>query len=315
MPLQLSEELVNKIINLYLERAIAALKKKNKAFNIGSDYHQGLTKSSGFLEGISDLIEDRDITADDTQTPTRVASAEQTKTSYLWKTKLVEVGISEVKRFTGNQNQSDALSLYFGKMYAEAMVRQMYDLGIGAVVAAIQNEATLINGDGTTQLSYTELNKQLSLFGDSSQSIVDVVMRGLQYHTLIGDASTNKAVENVMGATIIGGETSLFGRSGLVYDSGSLQDGTDKNFVLGLVADAISLQESEKREFFFDVVGNRENIMYQYKFEGGFDVGLKGYTYSKTAGHSKADILASANWSKLNVGNKQTAGVLGHYAN
>ena len=204
--------------------------------------------------------------------------------------------------------------MYFAREYANAILTQMYDIGLGAAAAAIENNANLVNGDGTWAFDYAALNAQLAKFGDASTNLVTLAMRGMQYHALIGDASTAKAVENVMGATIVGGDAAAFGRDALVFDASSLyvagSPATAK--VLALAADAISLNESESRETFLDKDGTSENISYLFKFEGGFDVSVKGFSYSKTAGNTKAEILTPANWTQV-AGDKQTAGTLGKY--
>ena len=315
MALTLSDELLNKTVNLYLEDAAAKIRGGAAAFDISSDYHQGLKKTEGFLDGIAGMIEDRDITSNATQTPTDVSNSEQTKVSYLWKTKLLQAKASEVKRFTGGQNAQDALTMFFAREYAQAIIKTMYDIGLGAAAAALGANASLTNGDGTAAFDYSQLNSQLALFGDASQSLSTLVMRGMQYHSLIGDASTAKAVENVMGATIVGGDAPTFGRNTMVFDASTLLDtsGTSPvSKVLALVANAISLNESESREVFFDKAGTGENIVYQFKFEGGFDVGIKGFSYSKTAGNTKAEILTAANWTKI-ADDKLTAGTVGLY--
>ena len=313
MALTLSDELLNKTVNLYLEDAAAKIRSGAAAFDISSDYHQGTKKTEGFMAGIANMIEDRDLTSSAAQTPTDVSSSEKTKVSYLWKTKLLQAKASEVKRFTGNQNASDAVTMFFAKEYAQAIIKTMYDIGLGAAAAALGTTATLVNGDGTAAFDYSQLNAQLAKFGDGSQSLSTLAMRGMQYHSLIGDASTAKAVDNVMGATIVGGDAPTFGRSTMVFDASSMIDTVNgKANVLALVANAISLNESESREVYFDKVGTGENIVYQFKFEGGFDVGIKGFSYSKTAGNTKAEILTGANWTKI-ADDKLTAGTLGIY--
>jgi len=313
MALTISDELFNKNVNLFLEDYAKKVKKGAAAFDLTSDYHQGLHKTEGFLEGISDMIEDRDMTSNAAQAPTDVASGEITKVSHQWKTKLLQVKPTEIKRFTGNQNAEQAATLYFAREYASAIVKASYNIGIGAAVAAIGAQAQLKQGDGTTQFDYSNLNSQLAKFGDASSSLTTLIMRGLQWHSLVGDASTAKAVENVMGATINTGDAATFGRNAMVYDADTLLD-TDKAYVLSVVANAISINESESRELFFDKVGTNENIMYQFKFEGAFDIAIKGYSYSKTAGGTKAEILTSANWTKV-AGDKLTAGTIGYYSN
>jgi len=313
MALKLSDELLNQTVNLYLEEATEKLRAGAKAFSIGSDYHTGLKKTEGSLTGIADMIEDRDIASSAAQTPTDISSGDQTAVSYTWKTKLLQAKASEVKRFAGAQNAQDALTMFFAREYAQAIIKQMYEIGLGAVVGAISAQTQLVNGDGTAALNYSGLNGQLAKFGDGSQSLTTLAMRGMQYHALVGDASTSKAVDMVMGATIVGGDAPTFGRDAMVFDASTMIDTVNSNaYVLALVADAIELNESESREVFFDKVGTNENIMYQFKFEGGFDVKLKGYSYSTTAGNTKAEILTSANWTKI-ASDKLTAGTLGIY--
>ncbi len=313
MALTLSDELLNETVNLYLEDAVAKLSGGAAAISIGSDYHMGLRKDEGFFEGISDMIEDRDITSSAAQTPTALTSGEQTSVSYTWKTKLLEAGVSEVKRFAGTNNAQDALTMYFAKEYANAIIKQMYNIGLGAAYAAISNVTDLVNGDGSSVFDYSNLNSQLAKFGDASQSLGTLAMRGMQYHSLIGDASTAKAVDMVMGATINSGTPATYNRNTLVYDASTLIDTVNSYaYVLALVTNAIELNESESREVFFDKVGSNENITYQFKFEGGFDVKLKGYSYDGT-GNTMAEIITPANWTKI-ADDKLTAGTLGIYS-
>jgi len=310
MAIPFSNELFNKFVNIYLIEAKKGL-EQSAAFKMGSDYHKGLATEEGFITGAIPII-DRDPHATGAGTERVLGTDKVTKVSRVWGTEIMRVNATEVKRFANNQDSEKVFADFVAKSYVQAYVGDVYETALGAAVAAISNEAALVVGDGSAQFDYTLLNSGLSAFGDASNSLTSLVMRGASgLHSLIGDASTSKAVENVMGATIIGGDVSKYGRASVVYDANSLRNGAI-DYVLALAAGAITVDESEQRDYLFEKRGG-DNIHYTYQVQGGYDVGILGYSYKQAdqdVAATRAEILTAANWEKKASSDKQTAGVL-----
>jgi hypothetical protein len=309
MAISLSNELVNKFINLYLNEVKTKLSNA-KAFNFGSAYHKGLAVEEGFIKGDIPII-DRDPHATGPGTQETLGESKQVKISRLWGTKLMRVNSTVVKRYDGKQESEKIFADYIGRSFANAFLRDVYDVAIGAAVAAISNESSLVHGDGSANFDYSLLNQGLAKFGDNSMALRTLIMRGSDRHKLIEDGTSAKAVENVMGALISGGEVNGFGRDLVTIDAEGLNDGAT-NYVLALVANAIEVMESEERDYLL-TKGGGDNIHYSMQFQGGYDIGLLGYSYKQAdqnVAATRAEILTPANWEKVAENDKQTAGVL-----
>ena len=209
-------------------------------------------------------------------------------------------------------NPQSALQLISRNM-AEAMMKDMLNTAIAALVAAIEAGTTNTVADaGTADISYNGINNAHAKFGDSSNLIVANVMDGIAYHALIGSNLTNTAqLFQAQGVTVV----DILGRAVVVTDAPALREtGTGADYkVLGLVQDAAIVHNAG------DVVSNLETTNGKHRIETTFQadytfgLGLKGFAWDTSTGGktpTDAELATGGNWDKIATSWKHTAGVL-----
>lgn len=197
--------------------------------------------------------------------------------------------------------------------FAEALMADQLNTAIAALVAAISNQATATNDvSGSAGLTYAAMNNAHAKFGDHSGNIVASVMRGVDYHKLIGlnlaNTPTLFQASNVLVVDILG-------KAVVVTDAPALYTaGTpNKNKVLSLVEGAATVYDGS------DVISNIETSNGQTRIETTmqvdytFGLSLKGYTWDETNGGKSptdAELATGSNWDKIATSIKHTAGVI-----
>jgi hypothetical protein len=197
--------------------------------------------------------------------------------------------------------------------FAEALMKDQLNTAIAALVAAISNQAAATNDvSASTGLSYIAMNNAHAKFGDHSGNIVASVMRGADYHKLIGLNLAN-ATQLFQSSNVQ--VVDILGKAVIVTDAPSLYaTGTpNKNKVLSLVEGAATVYDGS------DVISNIETSNGQTRIETTmqvdytFGLALKGYTWDETNGGKSptdAEIATGSNWDKVATDIKHTAGVI-----
>lgn len=199
-----------------------------------------------------------------------------------------------------------AISNYF----AQALMQDQLNTAILAAVAAVENQAALVNDvSASAGLSQPVLNGSHAKFGDMSGRLIADVMTGSAYHRLIDEALTNGSrlfsSENV---TVM----SILGKRIVVTDAPALfEAGTpDKSKVLSLVAGGIEVSSNNDLVTNMDTTNGNQRIETTWQADYSFQVGVKGYAWADTIkSPTDAQLGTGANWSKV-VANKLTAGTL-----
>lgn len=197
--------------------------------------------------------------------------------------------------------------------FAEALMADQLNTAIAALVAAISNQATATNDvSASAGLTYVAMNNAHAKFGDHSGNLVASVMRGVDYHKLIGlnlaNTPTLFQASNVLVVDILG-------KAVVVTDAPALYTaGTpNKNKVLSLVEGAATVYDGS------DVISNIETSNGQTRIETTmqvdytFGLALKGYTWDETNGGKSptdAELATGSNWDKVATSIKHTAGVI-----
>ena len=197
--------------------------------------------------------------------------------------------------------------------FAELLLQDQLNSAIAALVAAIENQAALVNDvSASAGITYGALNTAHSKFGDSSGRIVANVMTGSVAHRLIGDNLTNaQRLFTSDGVNVI----DILGKVAVVTDAPALSEaGTpNKDKVLGLVSGAATVGGAN------DIVSNVETTNGKMRIETtmqvdySFTLGLKGYSWDETNGGASptdAEIATGSNWDKIAQFDKLTAGVM-----
>ena len=201
-----------------------------------------------------------------------------------------------------------AISRYF----AEALVQDQLNTGILSAVAAINNQAALVNDVTTAKISQTAINGSHAKFSDMSQMLVCDVMNGTTYHNLVaqGLANSNELfrAENV---TIV----DILGKAVVITDAPALLDlatTPDQNIVLSLVAGGLEVSDNSDLITNMETNNGQKRIETTWQADYTFNVKLKGYAWDIANGGSSPDDAALAtgsNWDIVNLP-KFTAGTL-----
>ena len=201
-----------------------------------------------------------------------------------------------------------AISRYF----AEALVQDQLNTGILSAVAAINNQAALVNDVTTAKISQTAINGSHAKFGDMSQMLVCDVMNGTTYHNLVaqGLANSNELfrAENV---TIV----DILGKAVVITDAPALLDlatTPDQNIVLSLVAGGLEVSDNSDLITNMETNNGQKRIETTWQADYTFNVKLKGYAWDIANGGSSptdAALATGSNWDIVNLP-KFTAGTL-----
>ena len=201
--------------------------------------------------------------------------------------------------------------------FANALLADQLNTAITAGVAAISNQASLVNdvsaqSGGAGALTQTVLNGSHAKFGDRSQLLTADVMTGAAYHKLLEKGLQNG--ERLFEAGNVRVQ-SILGKLFVITDSPALfESGTPNKFkVLSLTAGAIMVDNAS------DVIANMERNNGQTRIETTwqadytFGLKLKGYAWDVANGGrspSDAAIATGSNWDKAVAEDKHTAGTI-----
>jgi len=201
-----------------------------------------------------------------------------------------------------------AISRYF----AESLVQDQLNTGILSAIAAINNQAALVNDVLTAKISQSAINGSHAKFGDMSQMLVCDIMQGQTYHKLVdqGLANGNELfkAENV---TIV----DILGKAVVITDAPALLDlatTPDQDLVLSLVAGGLEVSDNSDLITNLDTTNGNTRIETTFQADYTFNVKLKGYAWDVANGGSSpldAELATGSNWDIVNLP-KFTAGTL-----
>ncbi|WP_444958223.1 major capsid protein [Microbulbifer sp. ZKSA002] len=197
--------------------------------------------------------------------------------------------------------------------FAEALLQDQLFTAIAALVAAIENNTSVVNDvSATAGISYTALNSAHAKFGDHSGSLIANVMTGEVMHKLIGQNLTNATrlfeAQNVNVVDILG-KAVIVTDAPALFESGS----PNKQKVLGLVDSAAVVHDGGDLISNIQTSNGKERIETTMQVDYTFGLGLKGYTWDEANGGKSptdADLATGANWDKVMTSDKHTAGVI-----
>lgn len=197
--------------------------------------------------------------------------------------------------------------------FAEAMLADQLNTAIAALVAAIENEAGLVNDvSGSAPISQIALNGSHAKFGDHSLNLVGQVMTGAAYHKLIEQNLTNTPqlfqAQNVRVVDILG-------KAVIVTDAPALREAgaPNKQKVLSLVESAAIVHDGGDVIANIETSNGKQRIETTMQLDYSFGLGLKGFAWDTTDGGkspSNAAIATGTNWDKVATSDKHTAGVI-----
>jgi hypothetical protein len=201
--------------------------------------------------------------------------------------------------------------------FADALLADQLNTAVGAGVAAIENQAALVNDvsaltAGAGALTQTVLNGSHAKFGDMSSMLTADVMTGAAYHKLL-----EKGLEN--GERLFESSNvrvqSILGKVFVVSDIPSLYvAGTpNKHKVLSLVNRGIVVDNTSDVVSNLETTNGKERIETTWQADYTFGLKVKGFAWDATNGGKSPDdatLFTGTNWDKAVAEDKHLAGTL-----
>jgi len=196
-----------------------------------------------------------------------------------------------------------------GVATAQAQVEDAVNTIIGAVSGAIQSEATMVMGDGTKEMTFTDVNALRFAYGDKFDRVKALWMHSSTASKFV-DLNINEKMDNVGGITINTGKFASLGLPVIIVDSPSFGMTAGKA-VLALTDEAGIVIDSEAPRTYVDFDPTSENTMLRIKRETAMNILVKGYSYTKgTVSPTNAVLSNKTSWGKFATDMKNTAGVV-----
>lgn len=202
--------------------------------------------------------------------------------------------------------------------FAEALMADQLNTAIAALVAAISNNAEVVNDvSATAGISYVAINEAHGKFGDHSGNLVAQIMNGVTFHKLIGANLANAGqlfqaqsvrVVDILGKAVIVTDAPALSSAAVVDPAAPA-----KLKVLSLTEGAASVFDGSDLVSNIETSNGNQRIETTMQVDYSFGLGIKGYTWDEvTGGKSPSDaaLATGSNWDKSATSNKHTAGVI-----
>lgn len=201
--------------------------------------------------------------------------------------------------------------------FADALLADQLNTAVGCAVAAVENQATLVNDvsaltAGAGALTQSVLNGSHAKFGDMSQLIRADVMTGAAYHKLLEKGlengerlfeSTNVTVQSILGKVFVVSDIPALTVSGT----------PNKSKVLSLVDRGIIVDNTSDIITNMDTTNGNQRIETTWQADYTFGTKLKGYAWDIANGGASpedAELFTGTNWDLKMASTKHTAGTL-----
>ena len=213
-------------------------------------------------------------------------------------------------------NPEEAINV-IAQGFADALLADKLNTAVGATVAAIENQAALVNDvsaltSGAGALTQSVLNGSHAKFGDMSGMLRVDVMTGAAHHKLVEKGldngerlfeSTNVTVQSILGKIFVVSDIPAL-----------LEAGTpNKTKVLSLVDRAIIVDNASDIITNLETTNGNQRIETTWQADYTFGVKLKGYAWDTTNGGASptdAELFTGTNWDLVMADVKHTAGTL-----
>lgn len=249
---------------------------------------------------ITDLVKRRDITSNAGVTPDNLSLIENIKVLADYRMRASE----NWENFKRRGRSEEDLIQVVGKQFAEQLIQRYLNLGIGALVNAVDvngfKNATL----NTSTAGVTHLLKAEELYAEHYNDIAAFIMHSNDFHALRRDEVENFKLDTVGGLTVVQGATASLGRPLIVTNAPALRfDAGASDFkgrILACKRGAINLVERAGRKVLIDESAAGENINKTFAVDGSIQFSLGGYAYTAgTRSPTDAALQTGANWTAL----------------
>ena len=221
--------------------------------------------------------------------------------------------LMEPSQLTWLQRDPGEAITAISQSFADALLADQLNTAIASAVAAIENQAALVNDvSAAGAITQNALNGSHAKFGDMSGMLVADVMTGSTYHRLIDQSLTNAGQLFVAGNVRV---VDILGKAVVVTDAPALYEtGTpNKDKVLSLVAGGIQVSDNGDLITNMDTSNGKGRIETTWQADYSFQIGLKGYAWDEANGGKSptdAELATGTNWDKAVAFDKHTAGTI-----
>jgi hypothetical protein len=207
-----------------------------------------------------------------------------------------------------------------GQQLGQDMVRDMFNTGLGALVASHSQYPSLIVdktgvGDGTMDMSY--FNAAQALYGDRWRDLQAWVMHSQPMFKLWDNVFKNS--ERLYTFDNLNIMRDPFGRPFIVSDAPGLvipaTTGVGAHgvqyYTLGVKPGAVVVDQNDDFDDNFEKSNGKENIVASYQAEWSYNVGVRAHSWDKTNGGKSptdAALLTSTNWDRTEGYNDRDLG-------
>lgn len=209
-------------------------------------------------------------------------------------------------------NEAEAMVVISNAM-AEAIMADMVNTSISALVAALSNNPDAVNDVSATEgVNQSNMNTTDGLFGDKQGLLTTRVMSSSSYTKLVGQNITNgNRLFSAGDVTVV----DVLGKNIVVTDAPALRvAGTpNKEIILTLVSGAIVIGNTDNLVMNAETTNGNERIESTYQADYDFTMEMLGYSWDTANGGkspSDADIGTGSNWDVIMDSVKHTAGTV-----
>lgn len=195
-----------------------------------------------------------------------------------------------------------------GQQLGQDMIRDMFNTGLGALVASHSQVPSLIVdksgvGDGTMDMSY--FNAAQALYGDRWRDLTAWVMHSQPMFKLWDNVFKNSEKLFTFGDLNVMRDP--FGRPFIISDAPGLVipngggAGTPAYYTLGVKPGAVMVDQNDDFDDNFQKQNGNENIEATYQAEWSYNVGVRAFSWDKLNGGkapTDAALLTSTNWDR-----------------
>lgn len=194
------------------------------------------------------------------------------------------------------QDPQNSFSSIVGVLTADLITMDMIETAVSALMGATQAEATHVIGDGTTDMSFNDINAAQFAYGDQYKNVVAILMHSTTAKAFT-DVNIAEKMDNVGGVTIQNGTIASLGLPIIISDIDALTMTTGKG-VLVMTTGAVTVTNSETPRIYTDFDPTTENTMLRIKREWSVNVACKGASYTKgTPNPINADLADKLSWT------------------
>lgn len=223
----------------------------------------------------------------------------------------------EPNQMTYLQQSPEQAIMAISEGFANALLTKHINQGIAAAVAAIENQASLVNDvsaltAGAGALTQQVLNGSHAKFGDMSGMLTTDFMTGAAYHKLVDKGLANGTqLFNAGNVTV----QSILNKLIVVTDAPALYvAGTPNKYkVLSLTSGGVVVDNTSDLITNLETTNGKERIETTWQANFTYGVRVKGYKWDEINGGkspTSAELATGTNWDLAMADVKHTAGTL-----